>query len=90
MQRNQSQIALSPPTHVRVGRVLFSVLQGTTGWVRMQLARRRTRRELQVLDDAALRDIGLRREEIPSIAAEAAGLAASTRRRIGFSERAGW
>ena len=39
-----------------------------------------TRRQLESLDDATLRDIGIRRCEIASVAAEVRGSAQSTRR----------
>ncbi len=37
---------------------------------------------LDLLDDQALRDLGLDRSELPSLAAESAGIAALTRRRV--------
>jgi uncharacterized protein YjiS (DUF1127 family) len=53
----------------------------TTAAARLR-QRRRARRQLQLLDGHALRDLGIDRSEWSSYEAEAAGLAAPTRRRI--------
>lgn len=42
----------------------------------------RTRREIERLDDAALRDLGIARAEAASLAAELHGLTAITRRAV--------
>ena len=49
-----------------------------------------TRRTIEQLDDATLRDIGVTRAEAPSIAAEAVGLVDASRVRVPHSrQRAG-
>jgi len=45
-----------------------------------------TREALRVLDDRAMRDLGIRRSEIDSLAAEAAAAAERTRRRLRLTE----
>jgi len=59
----------------------FAPLRRFAHAVRCHFAAERARRELERLDDATLRDIGLQRSEITSLVAEAYGAAETSRRR---------
>lgn len=69
--------AADAPTPSRVMRRLHALLL----LVRRRLRDARRRRELDQLDDAALRDLGLTRGEIASVVSELGGRIAATRRR---------
>ena len=64
------------PTHGRL-----DPMWGLVAWFRSAIAMRRTRARLSELDDSMLKDIGLHRTEIPSIAYASALLTTAERRR---------
>ncbi len=83
-----------PAAHLARGDVWSAAARGVqrlaARWRRWR-AFARTRREIERLDDAALRDLGIARAEATSLAAELHGLAAATRsaveRRAGAGSR---
>jgi uncharacterized protein YjiS (DUF1127 family) len=68
------------------GTLFGATISDAVGAIARRIARARTqdraRRELERLDDATLRDIGLSRAEIGSAVAEVHGRAERTRRRL--------
>jgi uncharacterized protein YjiS (DUF1127 family) len=64
----------SRPLRARGGRpvlrphsVLSTLIRQMSDWIGLWLANRRSSAELATMDDRLLRDIGLRREEVPGI-----------------------
>ena len=80
----------SSPALPGIGGALQRVVSGLH-WLRIAHAERRraarARRELDQLDDHALRDLGLTRGELDSYAAEARGAVARSRRRVDDAHR---
>jgi uncharacterized protein YjiS (DUF1127 family) len=70
----------------RVHQALASQIENAFATFAKRLRQRRewiaTRDEIATLDAATLRDLGLRRSEADSVAAEAHGIAEATRRRV--------
>lgn len=69
--------AADAPTSSRAMRRLRALVPLARRWLRDA----RRQQELQQLDDATLRDLGLTRSEIASVVSELGGRAAATRRR---------
>lgn len=72
----------APPT---LAIAITDLLAGIVSSMRRRRAMRRQARALAALDAASLRDIGLTRTEIGSIASELSGTAPLTRRHAGAS-----
>ena len=82
---NSTTHALAPAPSAGIAGALRRIVAGAH-WLRIAYAEQRraarVRAEFAQLSDAALRDLGIWRHELPSFDAEARGLAERTRRRV--------